>query len=170
MGKMKYFAGYIIPLLALFTFYSTGLYAWIGIAVIFILIPILEIILTPDTYNLTKTEKELAKEDVFYDIVIYMLVPIHFYVIYVFLLTIGEPQLAISDTIARILMMGIMLAFLGINVGHELGHKTNNPLKQLFAQLLLTSSIQNHFMPYHNGGHHKDVGTPNDLTSAKKRR
>ena len=30
------------------------------------------------------------------------------------------------------------------------------------------TSLQNHFMTYHNSGHHKDVMTPNDLTTAKK--
>lgn len=168
MGKFKYFAAYIIPFLTWMTFQTTGIYAYIGIAFVFVFVPILEIIITPDTYNLDKTEKELAKEDSFYDIVIYLLVPIHLYVIYVFLITINDPSLTISDTIARVTMLGVMLGFLGINIGHELGHKIKDVLKQILAQIMLTTSMQNHFMPYHNGGHHKDVGTPNDLTSAVK--
>ncbi len=168
MGKIKYFAAYIIPLLAYFTFNVTGIYAYIGLVVIFIVIPFLELIFPPNTYNLSATEKALAKEDIFYDIVLYLLVPIHLYLIYYFLLTIGNPMLTNSDIIARTLMMGFILAFSGINLGHDLGHKTNNWLKQVFAQILLTTAIQNHFMPYHNGGHHKDIGTPKDLTSARK--
>ena len=77
------------------------------------------------------------------------------------------PTLALSDLIARIVVMGIIVA-LSITVGHDLGHKTQSFLKQVLTQILLTVSIQNHFMPYHNGGHHKDIGTPMDLTSAKK--
>ena len=168
MGKIKYFAAYVVPIIALFTFNVTGIYAYFGIVFVFVVIPVLEMIITPNTYNLSETEKELAKESSFYDIVIYLLVPIHLFVIYVFLTTISNPLLTTSDITARVIMMGITLGFLGINIGHELGHKSNNVVKQVLAQIMLTTSVQNHFMPYHNGGHHKEVGTPNDLTSAKK--
>ena len=168
MGKIKYFAAYIIPLLALLTFSTTGVYAYIGIIFLYVFVPIIEQIFPPDKYNFVETEKELAKEDYFYDLVLYIMVPLHLFVIYYFLSSISDPALANSDIIARIFMMGTILGVIGINVGHELGHKTKNSIKQFFAQVLLTTSIQNHFVPYHNGGHHKDIGTPEDLTSARK--
>ena len=168
MGKIKYFAAYIVPLLALFTFSTTGIYAYFGLIFLYVLVPIIEQIFTPDRYNLAETEKELAREDLFYDWILYLMVPLHLFVIYYFLITISDPLLTTSDLIARVLMMGTILGVIGINVGHELGHKTKNPLKQVMAHILLTTAIQNHFVPYHNGGHHKDIGTPADLTSAKK--
>jgi len=168
MGKIKYFASYIIPLLALLTFNTTGIYAYFGLFFIYIIIPIAEQIISTNTYNLDETEKELAKEDMLFDLVLYIMVGLQLFVIYTFLYVINEPGLAMSDTIARVLMMGTVLGSIGINVGHELGHKTRQPIKQFFAQILLTTSVQNHFMPYHNGGHHRDIGTPADLTSAKK--
>ena len=168
MGKIKYLLAYIIPLLAFHTFNSTGILAYLGLMIIFIAIPIVEILLPPNTYNLDSVEKTMAEEDTFYDWVVYMLVPMHFFLMYYFLTTIDNPELALSDLIPRVLMMGVILAFVGINMGHDLGHKTKNPLKQIMAQVLLTTAIQNHFMPYHNGGHHKDIGTPADYTSARK--
>ena len=168
MAKLKYIAGYFIPLLALLCFHSTGWRAWLGIVVIFVFIPLLEMFIPPNTYNLDETERELAKEDVYFDLVLYLLVPLHLFVIYTFLTTIDQPGLTASDLAARILMMGVILGFLGINIGHELGHKTQHTFKSFLAQVLLTTSLQNHFVPYHNGGHHKDVATPNDLTSARK--
>ncbi len=168
MGKLKYFASYIVPLLALLTFYTTGVYAYIGILFLYVAIPILEQVITPDTYNLDAAEKELAKEDIYFDMVLYVLVILQFVTIYCFLVTISDPTLMVTDIIASVLMMGTVLGAIGINVGHELGHKTNEPIKQLFAQMILTTSVQNHFMTYHNSGHHKDLGTPADLTSAKK--
>lgn len=168
MGKLKYFAAYILPLLALFTFNTTGIYAYFGILFLYVLVPIIEQVFHPDRDNLVETEKELARNDFFYDLVLYIMVPLHLFVMYSFLTSISDPALTTSDTIARIFMMGTILGVIGINVGHELGHKTKDPLKQFFAQVLLTTSIQNHFVPYHNGGHHKDIGTPADPTSAKK--
>ncbi|MCB0549724.1 MAG: alkane 1-monooxygenase [Phaeodactylibacter sp.] len=168
MGKIKYFGAYIIPLLALLTFNTTGIYAYFGLIFLYVLVPILEMIIPPDTHNLAETEKELAREDLFYDLALYLLVPLHLFVIYAFLNTIADAALTTSVLIARIFMMGTILGVIGINVGHELGHKTSHPLKQVLAQVLLTTSVQNHFVPYHNGGHHKDVATPADLTSARK--
>jgi alkane 1-monooxygenase len=168
MGKIKYFGAYIVPLLGILAFSTTGIYAFFGLIFLYVIVPILEIVIPPNSYNLTSTEKELAREDFFFDLVVFLLVPIHLFVIYYFLATISDPTLTTSDLIARVLTMGTILGVNGINIGHELGHKTNNPLKQVLAQVMLTTSVQNHFLPYHNGGHHRDVGTPADLTSAKK--
>lgn len=168
MGKFKYFAAFIIPLLALLAFNTTGIIAYTGVFVLYVLVPVVEQFFPPDRYNFDKAEKELAEEDQLYDWVMYLMVPVHLYVFYAFLNAITEPNLALSDTMARIFMMGTVLGVVGINVGHELGHKTKDIVKQFFAQVLLTTAVQNHFVPYHNGGHHKDIGTPADLTSAKK--
>ena len=65
-------------------------------------------------------------------------------------------------------MMGTILGVNGINIGHELGHKTKEKLKVFLGHIMLLTTIQNHFIPYHNAGHHRDVGTPNDLSSAKE--
>ena len=142
MGKFKYFAAYIIPLLALLTFNTTGVYAYIGIISLYVIVPIIEQIFPPDRYNFVETEKELAREDFFYDLVLYVMVPIHLFVMYYFLMTISDPTLTTSDIIARVFMMGTLLGVTGINVGHELGHKSKNPWKQFFAQVLLTTSLQ----------------------------
>ncbi|MDB4649113.1 alkane 1-monooxygenase [Crocinitomicaceae bacterium] len=168
MNKLKYFGVYFTPLLALISFNSSGILAYSGIIVLYLFIPILENIIPKDSYNLNASEKELAKKDRFYDIVLYLLVPMHLYVIYIFLYTISNPNILFPDLIAYVLMMGTVLGVNGINGGHELGHKTGEPFKLFMAHVLLTTSIQNHFMTYHNSGHHRDVATPNDLTSAKQ--
>ena len=168
MGKLKYIASYLIPLLAILTFYVTGLYAYIGLIFLYIGIPIIEYLIPPNTYNLERAEKELTKEDLGFDLVLYVLVILQLVVIYLFCIKINDANLALSDIIARTAMLGTVLGSIGINVGHELGHKTNHVIKQIFAQVILTTSFQNHFITYHNGGHHKDVGTPKDLSSARE--
>ena len=102
------------------------------------------------------------------DYILFLMVPLHLFVIYEFLMSVSTPNLPTSDLVAHVLMMGTILGVNGINGGHELGHKTNEPFKVFMAHVLLTTSMQNHFMTYHNSGHHRDVATPNDLTSAKK--
>ena len=85
MNKLKYFGVYFTPLLALISFNSNGILAYSGIIVLYLCIPILENVIPKDSYNLSTSEKELAKKDRFYDIVLYLLVPLHLFVIYIFL-------------------------------------------------------------------------------------
>jgi alkane 1-monooxygenase len=168
MVKFKYFSAFIVPLLGLLTFNSTGFIAYIGIISLYVVVPILENFLPQNTYNLTSIEKELATETIFYDVVLYLSVPLHLFVVYQFLITVSNPSILLSDLIACVLFMGTILGVNGINIGHELGHKKDHKLKQFLAHILLLTAIQNHFMTYHNSGHHRDVATPNDLTSAKE--
>jgi alkane 1-monooxygenase len=168
MGKLKYLFAYLIPLFGILTFSTTGLLAYAGILFLYVFVPIVEQIIPPNTYNFNQAEKALAKEDPFYDMVLYLLVPLHIFVVYYFCVTITDSGLSTADLFARVLMMGTILGVIGINVGHDLGHKTKEVWKQISAHILLTTALQNHFVPYHNGGHHKDVGTPADLTSADK--
>ena len=168
MRKFKYLGAYLIPLFGLFTFKSTGVYAFFGLIFLYVLVPILEQILPLSSYNLNKAEKELAKESSFFDLTLYLLVPLHLFVIYSFLITVSSAAISTIDLIACVLMMGTILGVNGINVGHELGHKTNHPFKMFLAHVMLTTSIQNHFVTYHNSGHHRDIGTPEDFSSAKQ--
>ena len=168
MSKFKYFAAFIIPLLGLLTFNTSGIMAYLGLFTLYVFVPILEQILPKNTYNLNEFEKAIAKKDVFFDFVLYLSVPLHLFVTYQFLITVSNTALPLSDIIACVLMMGTILGVNGINIGHELGHKTNVFIKRILAHTMLLTALQNHFIPYHNGGHHRDVGTPADFTSAKE--
>ena len=60
-----------------------------------------------------------------------------------------------------------MCGIIGINLGHELGHR-QQAFERLLGELLLLSSLENHFLPYHNRGHHANVATPKDPATARK--
>ena len=53
----------------------------------------------------------------------------------------------------------------GIN-GIELGHKQNKA--DQFFSVLLTTTLYTHFFLEHNYGHHKHVGTKEDLSTARR--
>jgi alkane 1-monooxygenase len=100
--------------------------------------------------------------------VLYISVPLHLFVIYQFFQAVSQDSVSNPDLIAYIFTMGTILGVNGINIGHELGHKTKDKFKTFLAHIMLLTSIQNHFIPYHNSGHHRDVATPNDFSSAKE--
>jgi alkane 1-monooxygenase len=63
-------------------------------------------------------------------------------------------------------MMGLLAGIFGINLAHELGHRTNKA-EQFLAKCLLLTSLYMHFFIEHNKGHHTHVSTPDDPSSAK---
>ena len=111
------------------------------------------------------TEEQLAKANQWYDIVLWCTVPLQYFLLYTFLTHIGSSQ-SISDTLGSIIGMGLLCGAFGINVAHELGHRTNK-FEQFLAKSLLLSSLYMHFFIEHNKGHHKHVATPDDPSTAK---
>jgi alkane 1-monooxygenase len=55
---------------------------------------------------------------------------------------------------------------LGINTGHELGHK-RSVVEQWLARLVLAVPAYGHFTVEHGRGHHRSVSTPEDHASAR---
>ena len=55
---------------------------------------------------------------------------------------------------------------LGINTGHELGHKKTQ-LERNLAKIVLAIPAYGHFSIEHNRGHHRDVATPEDPASSR---
>ena len=162
---LKYFLALTVPLLAYFSFNGTGIITYAPMIEAFLLIPILELFFMPNSSNLSSAEEEMAKEDKSYDMVLYLLVPVIFFLLWEFLISMRE-TLTFSDRLGRILSMGLICGGFGINVAHELGHR-NNKFEQFLSKTLLLSSLYMHFFIEHNRGHHKRVSTKEDPSSAR---
>ena len=72
----------------------------------------------------------------------------------------------LSDKVGRVTSMGLCCGILGINVGHELGHR-KHPYEKWMAKINLMTSLNMHFMHEHNLHHHQMVSTPEDPATAK---
>jgi alkane 1-monooxygenase len=110
---------------------------------------------------------EKSKKNNFFDWVMYLVIPLQWVVLVYFFFVIEETTFGTVTYFGRIFSMGLMCGVLGINVGHELGHR-NKRFEQFLGEVLLLSSFNTHFLPYHNAGHHYQVATPNDAATAKK--
>lgn len=167
MKAIKYFSVLIIPFLVYISFTSKGWHTFIPAFFIFGFIPLLEFIIKPNKENFNKEEEQQEKENRFYTYLLYVTLPIQLVFLVFFFYSIQETSLTNSEIFGRIFSMGIMCGILGINVGHELGHR-NNRVDELIGEILLLTSLNTHFLPYHNGGHHFNVATPKDAATAKK--
>ena len=129
-------------------------------------IPLLELLIQPQTKNLSAAEEEVAKADKTYDYILYAIVPLQYVLLLCFLLSFKQENLSWVDISGRILTMGLLCGIFGINVAHELGHRVNKT-EQLLAKALLLTSQYIHFFIEHNKGHHKNVATHEDPSSAR---
>ena len=166
MKKFKYLSVLILPIFVWISFHSKGILTFLPALYLFGAIPFFELILKVDNQNLSEQEKVLATNNSFYSVLLYLMLPIQFGFLVYFMFHIQEAQ-STSVLIGRILSMGLMCGVLGINIGHELGHRSNR-FERFIGELLLLTSLENHFLPYHNRGHHTNVGTKNDPATARR--
>jgi alkane 1-monooxygenase len=166
MKKLKYLTIYLLPITVAVSFTSQGVLTFLPLVVFFVLIPLAELLLKQDARNLDEKERELAANDPFYDWLLYSMIPIQIAFLVWFLMTFQDANSTLS-LVGRSISMAIMCGVIGINIGHELGHRTNR-FEQFLGELLLLTSLENHFLPYHNRGHHNNVATPDDPATARK--
>jgi alkane 1-monooxygenase len=161
---------YLSPLLlyygSLLAFISSGFLVWLPLVYSWFLIPLLELLMRPDESNLSEAEEELAKTNRIYDFMLYLVVPMQYLALGIFLYNITFHEQSIPDITGKTLVMGLLCGVMGINVGHELGHRTK-PYEQFLAKMLLLTSLYLHFFIEHNRGHHKRVATPDDPSTAR---
>jgi alkane 1-monooxygenase len=166
MKKLKYLTIYLLPITVSMSFLMKGWWTFSPLIVFFLCIPLAELILAPDPRNLNENERQLAANDRFYDWLLYSMIPIQIGFLVWFLLNFQHAETRL-ELVGRTISMGIMCGVIGINIGHELGHRINR-VEQFLGEILLLTSLENHFLPYHNRGHHNNVATPGDPATARK--
>lgn len=166
MNKLKYLAAFSVPLFTAFALFSEGWWTLVSVLVYFVLIPLLELVLPTSSDNLSEEQRLKYLNDPWFDMLLYVMVPIQIGLLIVFFSQI-QNEIDTLTLIGRIVAMGIMNGVIAINVGHELGHRSKR-FEVILGEILLSSSLESHFLPYHNRGHHADVATPNDPATARR--
>lgn len=156
----------ILPVLTVVSFNSYGWKTFLPTMWIFGAIPLLELLFKPDPNNLSEAEEKSRLDDIIYDLQIYLMVPVQLFILVYFLFSMQEAGLLLVDKIGRITSMGLCCGVIGINIGHELGHRTTWYEKWM-AKINLMTSLNMHFMHEHNVHHHKMVSTPEDPATAR---
>jgi alkane 1-monooxygenase len=162
----KYASPLIIYIGAFHSFTVTGWQVWMPLIYAWIIIPLAELLLKPNSSNMNAAEEELAKADKSYDALLYLMVVLQYVALYKFLFAMSHDTMTWIDIAGRTWVMGLLCGTIGINVGHELGHRVN-VFEQTLAKMLLLTSLYMHFYIEHNRGHHKRVATPEDPSSAR---
>ncbi len=167
MKDLKYLIAYLLPLAAFLGFYFKGIWSPAGIYLAFIIIPVFEQVLPKSAKNLSPEEEENKVKSFFFDLLLYLNLPILFGLLIYYLNIIHSASLTTFESVGLTLNMGLVLGTVGINVAHELGHR-NNQWEVWIAQALLLPNLYMHFTIEHNRGHHKNIGTPEDPATARE--
>ncbi|WP_367392428.1 alkane 1-monooxygenase [Lewinella sp. LCG006] len=167
MKSAKYLTAYIIPALCILGLLKGGSAAYATVIFSFGLIPLLEQFLPKDTSNLQEEERDDRLARKVFDWLLYFNVPLVFGILGLFIYQLNTQYYTTSELVGQVLSVGIVLGVCGINVAHELGHRSNK-MEQALSKILLLPTLYQHFFIEHNRGHHKHVATPLDPATARK--
>ncbi len=163
---LKYLFAYIAPLAAFLGIYYGGFWSFGAFYVAFVLVPILELILPYSNSNFSKEQEDKKSISILFDVLLYLNIPILFALILYYFSTLQAGGLTTFETVGMTLNIGVLIGSIGINVAHELGHRTTKH-EQLMSKILLMSALYMHFFIEHNRGHHKNVATDEDPASSR---
>jgi alkane 1-monooxygenase len=135
------------------------------VVLIYLIIPMLEILVGDDKTDLLGLMESEAQMSTFYKYMVHALLPVIYLTWLVGAWYVTTQDLPILAYIAAGVAHGWGLGF-AINSGHETGHKTDK-ISKWIALLMLTPSFYGHFRLEHNHGHHSDVATPKDSSTAR---
>lgn len=168
MHRFQFLLAFILPPASVYGFTQAGAHCALPLIIIFILFPVLELFLPLDSANLDEKMTADEKNAPFYDGLLYAAVLVYLATFAFFLKVIPDTPFGTLEFWCRTATMGLICAIFGFNIGHELSHRVNEPLAAFLGQVLLLSVLNLHFIPYHNAGHHRNVGKPTDPSTAKK--
>lgn len=162
--------GLIVPLFpflggALATATGLGMFWYIGPIMVLGLVPLLDLLTGIDRSNPPDDVIAALEADKYYRWITYLFLPLQYAaLVWACWLWSGD-SLSLSDKIGLALTVG-MVAGIGINTAHELGHKKEK-VERWLAKIALAQSFYGHFYIEHNRGHHVRVATPNDPASSR---
>ena len=155
------------PFLGIWLHAETGIEAWLLLPLLlgYVVAPTLDWILGEDQNNPPEEVVIQLDRDRYYRLLTYAVVPLHFAALIGAAWWAGTQDLSWWAFIGLAAVAG-MTSGLGINTGHELGHKKSQFERNL-AKIVLAVPVYGHFWIEHNRGHHRDVSTPEDPASSR---
>ena len=163
---VKYLLAYTLPISAIVGVYLGGYWSFLGLYVAFIILPILEIFLPQSLQNFGEEEEMSREKRLLFDVLLYLNLPLLYSLIGYFVYRYVYTPLDTYEVVGMTISVGIICGVLGINVAHELGHRSKW-YETLMSKSLLLSCLYMHFYIEHNRGHHKNVSTPLDPATSR---
>lgn len=166
MKDLKYLLAYLLPLSALLALSWQGAWSWATVVLAFVFIPVAEWLLPQSVANVPPEAETQRSAVRFFDWLLYLNAPLLFGIVGMYLWVVAWQSLSLGELLGLTLSTGLIIGANGINVAHELGHRSR-PAEQALAKWMLLPALYQHFFIEHNLGHHKNVATDQDPASAR---
>lgn len=156
-----------LPFVAVLLARGTGLdlfWFW-GLLFTFVLVPVADLLIGDDPSNPPEEVARALQADPWYRWVVLAYLPLQYGVWFWSVWYVASHDLTWLQEAGFAVTVGIV-AGVGINAAHELGHK-HESLEHLASQVALAPALYGHFFVEHNWGHHKRVATPEDPASSR---
>ena len=138
---------------------------WMAPIVVFGLIPLLDLIIGTDGENPPDELIEWLENDRYYRWILYLFLPIQYAWLLLACWRWTTCDMTWFDRLGLASSVGVV-AGIGINTAHELGHKKVE-YERWLARVALAQTFYGHFFIEHNRGHHVRVATPEDPASSR---
>jgi alkane 1-monooxygenase len=142
-----------------------GFFWWTGPVLVFVLIPVVDVIIGNDPDNPPDDLIEWLEQDRYYRWCTYLYLPLQYASLVTACWLWASGRLSVVDGVGLAVTVGTV-AGIGINTAHELGHKKDSTERWL-SRIALAQSCYGHFFIEHNRGHHVRVATPEDPASSR---
>ncbi len=136
-------------------------------AVIFIVIPLLDRLIGLDHANPDENQKKRLNEGFWFTMLPMLVLPLQGFTLIWAIEVFHTLDLSPGGKLAWIISVGVVGSMVAINSAHELIHRRSRWL-QGTGGLLLASMSYGSFKTEHILGHHQNVATPEDASSAEK--
>ena len=169
--RYLWLVGLVVPslgLIAMGVHHLTGFgpVLWLGPFVIFVVVPVLDLVAGLDRSNPPDDVIDALERDRYYRWVTYLFLPIQYTAFVLAMWYIARVDgLGVVDRVGLAVTIGC-IGGIGINTAHELGHKKESHERWL-SKIALAQSAYGHFYIEHNRGHHVRVATPLDPASSR---
>jgi alkane 1-monooxygenase len=157
----------LVPFVGIAAHAATGRQLALGIPLLisYGLMPLLDFFIGEDRNNPPEAVVPQLEEDRYYRWLTWATVPLHFVALIGCAWWVGTHDLSWWAVLMFAYVAGTDSG-LGINTGHELGHK-HTAVEQWLSRLVLAVPVYGHFTVEHVRGHHRAVSTPEDHASAR---
>ncbi len=157
----------LLPFLGLWAHALTGNPLALGLPLVisYGLMPLLDYFIGEDENNPPEAQVPALEADRYYRWLTWATVPLHFVALIGCAWWVGTHELPWWAVLLLAYVAGTDSG-LGINTGHELGHKRTRT-EQWLARLVLAVPAYGHFTVEHGRGHHRWVSTPEDHASSR---
>ena len=163
---LKYLLAFVPTSLAYLGVIYGAYWSYAAIIFGFGFIPLMELFTGNDGDNFADDQEEKRIVNFLFDVLLYLNVPLLYGLLWLYFNRIANGGLELFEIIGMTLSVGFIVGALGINVAHELGHRTKW-YEQLMAKMLLLSALYMHFFIEHNRGHHLKVATQEDPATSR---